>query len=109
MSMLEIYLWLLALVLAVSAIAWAVSRLARWARQAGDGGRDELDAEREALAVQWAALEQARRVNEVFFAARDRLREAEAEAQRFGQSSPPRSRPAPQGPEWPTVIDGEWS
>jgi hypothetical protein len=61
---------------------------------------DELDTQRQVLDAEWTALEQTRRVNDVFFQARDAMRQAEHEA---GQ--PPRPGP-PYGP--PPVVDGGW-
>ena len=42
--------------------------------------RDELNSQRNKLDAQWTALEQTRRVNDVFFLARDAMRQAEADA-----------------------------
>jgi hypothetical protein len=60
-----------------------------------DDEQRALDTQRDVLDIEWAALEQARRTNEVFYQARDDLRRAEWEhwaAPRYG----------------PDVIDGEW-
>jgi hypothetical protein len=54
-------------------------------------GRSELDAQREALRTEWQTLEHTRRVNDVYFAAGDELRRAEANSQL---------------PPWPFVFDG---
>jgi uncharacterized protein HemX len=40
----------------------------------------DLDTQREVLRTEWHGLEQARKVNDVFFAARDALRQAERDA-----------------------------
>ena len=42
--------------------------------------RVKLDSERQVLDTEWTALEQKRRVNDVFFSARDAMRRAEREA-----------------------------
>jgi len=60
------------------------------------GDRAELEAQRQALRAEWTALNQTRRVNDVFFTARDTMRRAEADKRQ------------PHRPD-PTVIDGEWS
>jgi hypothetical protein len=52
--------------------------------------RTELDARRQVLDVEWQALENSRRVNEVFFKARDKMRRAEAEQDK---NPPPRQWP----------------
>lgn len=43
------------------------------------GDQAELDQQRQALGVEWQALENGRRVNDVFFRARQAMREAEQE------------------------------
>lgn len=42
--------------------------------------QEELGDQRQVLDAEWTALEQMRRVNEVFFSARDAMRRAEREA-----------------------------
>lgn len=54
----------------------------------------ELDVQRQVLDAEWTALENTRRVNDVFFAARDAMRRAD---------QPP--RPGSQ----PGVVDGDWT
>ena len=44
------------------------------ARDHHQGDREQLDQQREALKVEWETLDRARRVNDVFFQARDALR-----------------------------------
>jgi cell division protein FtsL len=46
--------------------------------------RDDLDTQRQVLDAEWTALEQTRRVNDVFFQARDAMRRAEADRQDQG-------------------------
>jgi len=41
---------------------------------------EELDVQRQTLDAEWTALEQTRRVNDVFFRARDAMRRAEADS-----------------------------
>lgn len=45
-----------------------------------DTEQEELDTQRQVLDAEWTALEQTRRVNDVFFHARDAMRQAEANA-----------------------------
>jgi hypothetical protein len=59
--------------------------------------RDDLDIQRHVLDTERAALENLRRVNDVFFAARDDLRRAEQA-----------HRPRPASTSGPGLIDGEW-
>jgi hypothetical protein len=47
----------------------------------------DLDLQREALRVEWHGLEQARRVNDVFFQARDAMRRAESDRRPDQRSS----------------------
>lgn len=54
----------------------------------------ELDVQRQVLDAEWTALENTRRVNDVFFQARDAMRWAEKPL-----------RPGAQ----PRVVDGEWT
>jgi threonine/homoserine/homoserine lactone efflux protein len=69
---------LIVLLLAVVAfLVWAGYQLAR---EKFAGEQNELDAQREKLRAEWHGLEQARKVNDVFFQARDALRRAERDA-----------------------------
>ncbi len=52
--------------------------------------RDKLDAQRGVLDAEWTALEQTRRVNDVFFSARDAMRRAQDEAGGSTPGRPPR-------------------
>lgn len=52
---------------------------------------DDSDTERGLLDAEWTALEQTRRVNDVFFAARDAMRRAQDEAGSFETRRPPRA------------------
>lgn len=74
MGGLLIFLLLLAL---VAGLIWIGYQLAQ--DRLSDERRN-LDNQRSALHAEWHGLEQARKVNYVFFAARDALRRAEAEA-----------------------------
>jgi len=66
--------------------------------------REALDTQRDALSTEWAALEQARRVNDVFFDARDALRQAEVDSRSYRQGSTQRSGPA----HGPRIVDGDF-
>jgi hypothetical protein len=44
-----------------------------------DTEHEELETQRQVLDAEWTALEQTRRVNDVFFLARDAMRQVEAE------------------------------
>ncbi|MCE7009558.1 hypothetical protein LWC34_43135 [Kibdelosporangium philippinense] len=80
--------------------------------------RKPLDVQRDVLDAEWMALEQARKVNEVFFWARDAMRRAEHEAGRPSSREPSwpaeAGRPRFPGPKWPdedsgpSVVDGRW-
>jgi hypothetical protein len=64
------------LVMAVMAfLIWAGYLLGR------DIEHEELDTQRQVLDAEWTALEQTRRVNDVFFRARDAMRRAQAGAE----------------------------
>jgi hypothetical protein len=52
----------------------------RLARDKLSGDYEELDTQRQMLNAEWTALEQARKVHDVFFAARDAMRRAEHDA-----------------------------
>lgn len=52
---------------------------------------DDSDAERGLLDAEWTALEQTRKVNDVFFQARDAMRRAQDEAGGFETRRPPRT------------------
>lgn len=60
----------------VALLVWASFRLGQEAEQ------HELEIEQCELDAGWTALEQARRVNDVFFHARDAMRRVEDDAQR---------------------------
>jgi hypothetical protein len=49
------------------------------ARERTSAERAELDEQRDVLDAEWTALEQTRRVNDVFFRARDAMRQTEAD------------------------------
>ena len=53
--------------------------------------RDVLETERDLLDAEWTALEQTRRVNDVFFRARDAMRRAQDEAGGSDSRRPPRT------------------
>ena len=64
------------LIMAVMAfLIWAGYLLGR------DTEHEELDTQRQVLDAEWTALEQTRRVNDVFFRARDAMRRAQADAE----------------------------
>jgi hypothetical protein len=52
--------------------------------------QEKLDSERQVLDAEWTALEQTRRVNDVFFSARDAMRRAQDEAGGSDSRRPPR-------------------
>lgn len=58
------------------ALCWVLGKVSRWLCGEGGTTEDELSAKREALRVAWEALEQARRVNEVYFLAGQDLHQA---------------------------------
>lgn len=65
---------LVLLILAVlGGLVWFGYRLGREVEQ------EELGDQRQVLDAEWTALEQTRRVNDVFFSARDAMRRAEAD------------------------------
>lgn len=64
-----------------------------------DTEQEELDTQRQVLAAEWTALEQTRRVNDVFFQARDAMRRAEGTQYPPGQADRSTN---------PIVVDGEW-
>jgi hypothetical protein len=67
--------WLFLLFLAaVAFLIWVGYQLGR------DSEQEELHDQRQVLDAEWTALEQTRQVNDVFFSARDALRQAEADA-----------------------------
>lgn len=69
-----------------------------------DAERDDLNTQRQMLDTEWKALKQAQRVNGVFFAARDAMRQAEAEAAGYGHGR----RGQPGSGYGPRVVDGQW-
>lgn len=70
--------WVFLLILVV--VAFLLSLGYVLARERTSSERAELDEQREVLDIEWSALEQSRRVNDVFFRARDAMRQAEADA-----------------------------
>jgi hypothetical protein len=74
MSGFLIFLLLLALMILLICLGYQLSH------DKVSAERDELDERRQVLDVEWMALEQTRRINEVFFQARQALRHAEADA-----------------------------
>lgn len=80
--------------------------------------RKPLDVQRDVLDAEWMALEQARKVNEVFFWARDAMRRAEYETGRTPSREPvwPAEADRPDFPQlkWPdedsgpSIVDGQW-
>lgn len=70
--------WVFLLLMGVMAFLIWVGYLL--ARDRSSAERDELDVQRQVLDTEWRALEQTRRVNDVFFRARDAMRRAEADA-----------------------------
>lgn len=75
------------LLIAVAFFIWIGYRFGREGQQA------KLDAQREALRIEWDAVERCRQVDDVYFEARNAMRRAEV-----GRQS---HRP------WPSVVDGE--
>lgn len=75
----------------VAGLVWIGYQLAE-GRLEGDRQKldDDSDAERGLLDAEWTALEQTRRVNDVFFAARDAMRQAQDEAHGNDLRRPPR-------------------
>jgi hypothetical protein len=74
MGALLIVLFMLGL---MAGLVWLGVHLAEGAMEEDKG---ELDTQRLVLDAEWTALEQTRRVNDVFFRARDAMRQAEADA-----------------------------
>lgn len=66
--------------------------------------RKKLKVQRQLLDTEWKALKQASRINDVFFAARDQMRQAEAEAGGYGTGR----RGQPGSGYGPRVVDGQW-
>jgi hypothetical protein len=73
MEALFILLFLLAAMAGLIALGYVL------ARDKLVGDQAELDQQRQVLDVEWQALENGRRVNDVFFQARQAMREAERE------------------------------
>jgi hypothetical protein len=74
---------LILLLLAVLAfLIWVGYQLGRNAEQ------EELSDQRQVLDAEWSALEQTRRVHDVFFRARDALRRVEEDARRDRKTPP---------------------
>ncbi|WP_414940154.1 hypothetical protein [Amycolatopsis sp. cmx-11-51] len=63
-----------AAILLLAGVAWAAYS---WAHAELEDDRGQLDAQREVLKAEWLAMEQNRKVNEVYFSAREALRDAE--------------------------------
>lgn len=77
------FLALLLLVALVALLIWLGYQLAR---ERSSAEREELNVQRQVLDDEWMALEQTRRVNDVFFRARDATRQAEADSTRRSAS-----------------------
>ncbi len=75
-----------------------VGRFVAVAKMASE--QNDVETQRRELESEWFVLEQARKVNDVFFKARDAMRQAENEAGGYEYGRPP--RPAP------PVVDGRW-
>ncbi|MDQ3151017.1 MAG: hypothetical protein M3R63_04600 [Actinomycetota bacterium] len=73
MDALFIFLLVLAVVVALVWFGYAV------AQEEFDEDRAAVEQQRQALDVEWQALENGRRVNDVFFQARQAMRQAERE------------------------------
>jgi hypothetical protein len=88
----ELFVLVVWVLMAMAALIWLGYMLAD-AKLRAD--QVKLGEQREALRVQWQALVNARRVNDVFFQAREAMRQAEIESHAL--------------PAWSNVIDGEFA